>query len=178
MGEHTGREGEDVRDTRYQGAYAESYVRTLALAAGLNVLRPELDDYAIDMMIKYVDPAGRSRNWSRDVQVKSWSTPVGSDDSWNFGALNEVQYNALVAEDSTSPPLLVVVIVPPADVDLASMNEDGLLLRKRAYYTEIPGPRIESPSKRRKRAVAIPKANVLTDATLRRLVCDDLVVGI
>lgn len=45
-------------DMRYRGAYAEYYIRALALAAGLNVLNPAVDDDGLDAMIRYSGEVG------------------------------------------------------------------------------------------------------------------------
>lgn len=162
-----------MRDPRYQGAYAEMYVRSVALAAGLNVLTYEVDD-GIDAMVRYTrdddsDP-DELRSWPGiDLQVKSWSRPAGSGDHWRFDGLNEKQYNKL-AGDHVHPRYLVVLLVPADRAELTEVVRDGLLLRHHAYFTRVAGPRIESPDGTRRRRVEVPKQNVLTAGALRALV--------
>jgi hypothetical protein len=156
-------------DARYQGAYAESYIETLALAPGLNVLIHKVDD-GIDLYIRYTADDGTVRMWPGiDLQVKSWSTPVGTDEFWSFRGLNEKQYNKLAAADQTQPRYLVLVLVPADQSRLTEVVEDGLLLRHRAYYTQVTGPVIPEPDHRRRRQVLVPKRNVLSAARLRAL---------
>jgi hypothetical protein len=167
-----------VPDARYQGAYAEKYIETMALAAGLNAMSYTVDD-GIDIFIRYTaddDSPDALRSWPGvDLQVKSWSTPSGSADHWSFDRLNEKQYNKL-AGDFTHPRYLVVIIVPSDRFRLTDLADDGMLLRHRAYYTQVSDPRIENPSTNRRRRVLVPKENVLTAATLRSLVHPDLAV--
>ena len=141
-------------DTRYQGAFAESYIRSLALASGLNVLRADVDDDGVDVMIRYSGEVGAVASPGIDVQVKSWSTPKGSDRLWHFDGLNEQQYNKLVGDNYQMPRFLVVLIVPSDQSRLAEVLEDGLLFRHRAYFVSVARDvRIEDPSPRRRRRV-------------------------
>lgn len=158
-------------DARYQGAYAEQYVSALALACDVNVSCWTIDDHGVDLTLC---PAGKDHP-KVDVQVKSWSTPRGSEEHWHFDRLNEVQYNHLVPEDDQPERVLVVLIVPKDRAARTELMTDGLLLRHHAYFTGVPGPRIEIPDPRRRRQVLVPKRNVLTPAALRSLVVPHLV---
>lgn len=162
-------------DVRYRGAFAESYVRTLALAAGLNVLRAEIDDDGVDAMIRYSGKVGALASPGIDVQIKSWSNPSGSAGAWHYDGLNQQQYNELVDHNYQMPRYLVLLIVPGDQRRLAEVHDDGLLLRHHAYYTSITGqPRIASPSAGSSRRVHVPKANLLTPPALRGLLHPDL----
>jgi hypothetical protein len=167
-------------DARYQGEYAEMYIKALALAAGLNALTYSVDD-GIDMLIRYTADeeadSGGLRSWPGiDLQVKSWSTPSTSGESWTFDRLNEKQFNKLAGADHTHPRYLVVIIVPTDRLRLTDLHEDGLLLRHHAYYAQVPGPLIERPDPNRRKRVLVPKCNVLTASRLRGLVHPELVV--
>ena len=164
-------------DARYQGEYAEMYVKSLALAAGLNALTSAVDD-GIDMMIRYTcdgeSDSDELRSWPGvDLQVKSWSTPSGSGDYWIFDRLNEKQFNKL-AGDYVHPRYLVVLIVQEDRLRFTEVIPDGLLLRHLAYYTSVPGPRIQGADSSRRKSVRVPKCNVLTAARLRTLVSAEL----
>jgi hypothetical protein len=162
-------------DARYQGAYAESYIRSLALASGLNVLRAEIDDDGVDAMIRYSGEIGTIASPGVDVQVKSWSTPRKDGEFWKFDGLNEQQFNKLAGLNYQMPRFLIVLIVPTDRVRLAEILADGMLLRHRAYYISVAHePRIENPSTSRRRHILIPKNNVLTSDALRKLVHSDL----
>jgi len=166
-----------VPDARYQGAYAEMYIRSLALAAGLNALTYTIDD-GLDVQIRYTDDADSPalRSWPGvDLQVKSWSTPRGGGDFWTFDRLNEKQFNKLAGDDYTVPRYLVVLVVPADRLRLTEVVDDGLLLRHHAYFATVPGPRVGSPDVTRRKQVLVPKRNVLTAATLRGLVHPELV---
>jgi hypothetical protein len=163
-----------VPDARYQGAYAEAYMEALALAAGLNVAIHKVDD-GIDLLVRYTGDE-LVRSWPGiDLQVKSWTTPTGTGEFWSYDRLNEKQYNKLATPDKTHPRYLVVILVPADRSRLAEVVEDGLLLRHRAYFAQVPGPVVENPSDKRRKRVLVPKRNVLTAAKLRELVHPALV---
>jgi hypothetical protein len=166
-----------VPDARYQGEYAEMYIKSLALSAGLNVLTYAVDD-GIDAMVRYTSDddsdSDELRSWPGvDLQVKSWSTPSGSADYWTFDRLNEKQFNKL-AGDHVHPRYLVVLLVPEDRLRLAEVVSDGLLLRHLAYYTSVSGPRILGADSSRRKSVRVPKRNVLTAAELRKLISPEL----
>jgi len=165
-----------VPDARYQGAFAESYIRSLALAAGLNVLHAVVDDDGVDAMIRYSGDVGSVASPGADVQVKSWSTPSGSDTFWHFDGLNEQQYNKLAGGNYQMPRFLVVLVVPADRSRFAELLDDGLLLRHHAYFASVAlEPRIEAPDPRRRRRVLVPKRNLLTAAALRAMLHPELV---
>ena len=162
-------------DVRYRGAFAESYVRTLALAAGLNVLRPEIDDDGIDAMIRHTGRVGPVPSPGIDIQIKSWSSPSGSHVAWHYDGLNQQQYNQLVGDDYQMPRYLVLVLVPSDQHRLAELHDDGLLLRHHAYYASLADEtRIADPSANSSRRVHVPRANRLTTSALRGLLHPDL----
>lgn len=162
-------------DVRYRGAFAESYVRTLALAAGLNVLRAEIDDDGVDAMIRYSGRVGAVASPGIDVQIKSWSNPSGSDSDWYYDGLNQHQYNHLVDDNYQMPRYLVLLIVPNDQHRLAELLGDGLLLRHHAYYTSLAGqPRVINPSSGSSRRVHVPKGNLLSPSALQNLLHPDL----
>jgi Domain of unknown function (DUF4365) len=164
-----------VPDVRYRGAFAEYYVRALALAAGLNVLHATVDDDGVDAMIRYSGEVGVIASPGIDVQVKSWSNPAGSSSAWHYDGLNQKQYNKLVGDNYQMPRYLVLLIVPKDQARLAELLDDGLLLRHCAYFTSIADkPRIAAASSGSSRRVHVPKANLLTASALRGLLHPDL----
>ncbi|MGH3734223.1 MAG: DUF4365 domain-containing protein [Micromonosporaceae bacterium] len=163
-------------DARYQGAFAENYIQSLALAAGLNVLRAVIDDDGVDMMIRYSGEVGNVASPGVDVQVKSWSTPSGSAEFWHFDGLNEQQYNKLAGGNNQMPRFLVVLIVPAERDRFTELLADGMLLRHLAYFEHMtPKPRIPDPDARRRRRVQVPKCNLLTPQALRAMLHPELV---
>lgn len=152
----------------HQGMFGEAFVRVLASAAGLAVAREEPDCTGIDFIMKTTYEI--DHDFGRmEVQVKSWSVPVGSDGFWRYRELTEKRFNAL-AGPRRVPRYLFIVHVPPAIDKYTHIDEDMLRLRHAAYWVSLsdkekfPEPRCE-----RKVRVMVPQENLLTAEALVKL---------
>lgn len=155
---------------RLQGKFGEDYVRVLASAAGLLVYTYDLDGDGIDLGFRFPGRVNRVASPAIEAQVKTWSKPSGRAGDWHFDGLNEVQFNKLAGDDYSVRRFLFLVLVPPDARDYASLSTDGMLLRHLGYFISLrDAAPIEHPDSRRRRPVRVPKANVLTVATLRKL---------
>lgn len=155
---------------QHQGKFGEDYVRVLASAAGLLVLKDDLDVDGIDLGFRATGKYGHVFSPTIEVQIKTWSKPVPSSGHLLYGGLTETQFNKLAGPGFTVPRFLVVVCVPPTSDRYAASTTDGVLLRHLGYFVSLRGEeQIPEPSNKRRRAVRIPTANVLTVAALRRL---------
>lgn len=155
---------------QHQGKFGEDYIRVLASAAGLLVLKDDLDVDGIDLGFRATGRYGHVYSPTIEAQIKTWSTPSISSGNLTYRGLSEWQFNKLAGTDFTVPRFLFVLCVP-ADIQLyaASMTE-GVMLRHLGYFVSLQAETpIINPDKRRKRPVKVPVANVLTAATLRRL---------
>jgi hypothetical protein len=110
------------------------------------------------------------------VQVKSWSTPRGSDEAWRYSGLTEKRFNALAGQRRV-PRLLFLVIVPPDTGAFASADEELLRLSRAAYWVSLEDlEQIENPRCERRVPVLVPRQNLLTTKTLRHL-CEEADLG-
>jgi hypothetical protein len=72
--------------------------------------------------------------------------------------------------DYSVPRFLFLVLVPADAREYAALSTDGMLLRHLGYFVSLRADApIEYPDGGRRRPVRVPKANVLTVATLRKL---------
>lgn len=152
----------------HQGWYGEAFVRVLASAAGLALAKQEPDCTGIDfqMSTSYEVDYDFAR---LEVQVKSWSAPVGNGEFWRYRGLTEKRFNALAGRRRV-PRYLIIVHVPP-DIDrYTCADKDMLTLKHAAYWVslrdeeKIPGPRCD-----RKVPVMVPQQNLLTVQELTKL---------
>lgn len=164
-------EGVCVLDARqHQGKFGEDYVRVLASAAGLIVLKDDLDVDGIDLGFRATGRYGKVYSPTIEAQIKTWSTPAGPSGHLLYRGLDESQFNKLAGADFAVPRFLFVICVPTEAQRYASSLTDGLMLRHLGYFVSLRSEeRIVHPDRRRKRPVKVPTANVLTAATLRRL---------
>jgi hypothetical protein len=155
---------------RLQGKFGEDYVRVLASAAGLLVYTYDLDADGIDLGFRFPGRVNHVASPAIEAQVKTWSKPSGQAGEWHFNGLNEVQFNKLAGDDYSVPRFLFLILVPSDARDYAALSTDGMLLRHLGYFVSLRAATpIEHPNNRRRRPVQVPKANVLTVATLRKL---------
>jgi hypothetical protein len=155
---------------QHQGKFGEDYVRVLASAAGLIVLKDDLDADGIDLGFRATGRYGRAQSPTIEAQIKTWSAPSGSSGYWIYRGLDEWQFNRLAGPDFTVPRFLFVICVPADNQDYAAMTTDGVVLRHLGYFVSLLSEEpITDPDRRRRRPVKVPTANVLTVTALRRL---------
>jgi hypothetical protein len=155
---------------QHQGKFGEDYVRVLASAAGLLVLKDDLDVDGIDLGFRATGRYGRVYSPTIEAQIKTWSAPSVSSGYMIYRGLSEWQFNKLAGSDFTVPRFLFIVCVPADNGRYAAPTTDGMMLRHLGYFVSLCAEEpIRGPDRRRKRPVKIPTANVLTASALRRL---------
>ncbi len=155
---------------QHQGKFGEDYVRVLASAAGLIVLKDDLDVDGIDLGFRATGRYGRVYSPTIEAQIKTWSAPSGSSGHLIYRGLNEWQFNKLAGPDFTVPRFLFVICVPADNQRYAAAMTDGVVLRHLGYFVSLRSEEpIPDPDRRRKRPVKVPTANVLTASAMRRL---------
>lgn len=155
---------------RHQGKFGEDYVRVLASAAGLIVMKEDIDATGVDLGFRAHSEHARARFPTIEAQVKTCSTPEIRSGILVFRELSETQFNMLAGSDFTVPRFLFVICVPRDHQSYAVLSSEGVMLQRLGYFisleTETP---IENPDRRRRRTVRLPLGNVLTTSSLHRL---------
>jgi hypothetical protein len=155
---------------QHQGKFGEDYVRVLASAAGLVVLKEDLDVTGVDLGFRAKGRPGRVHHPMIEAQVKTWSRPEQRNGHLHYRGLNEWQFNQLAGPDFAVPRYLFLICVPRCAADYAVSRPEGMLLRDLGYYVSLRGEQqIAEPDKKAHRQVAVPIINVLTAPALRRL---------
>jgi Domain of unknown function (DUF4365) len=155
---------------QHQGKFGEDYVRVLASAAGLLVLKDDLDVDGIDLGFRATGRHGRVYSPTIEAQIKTWSASKGSSGHLTYRGLDEWQFNQLAGVDFSVPRFLFVISVPADSRHYAASTTDGVMLRHLGYFVSLSSEEpITNPDRNRKRPVKVPTANVLTSAALRRL---------
>jgi hypothetical protein len=155
---------------QHQGKFGEDYVRVLASAAGLLVLKDDLDVDGIDLGFRATGTYGHVSSPTIEAQIKTWSNPSGPPGQLSYGGLDEVQFNKLAGANFAVPRFLFLVCVPRDPGSYAASLTDGVLLRHLGYFVSLRSEApILRPDKKRHRIVRVPRTNVLTVQTLRRL---------
>jgi hypothetical protein len=155
---------------QHQGKFGEDYVRVLASAAGLLVLKDDLDVDGIDLGFRATGRYGRVFSPTIEAQIKTWSAPARSSGYLTYRGLNEWKFNKLAGPDFTVPRFLFVICVPADSQSYAASMTEGVMLRHLGYFVSLRSEEpIAYPNRDRKRMVKVPTANVLTASALRRL---------
>ena len=155
---------------QHQGKFGEDYVRVLASAAGLLVMKDDLDVDGIDLGFRATGQHGRVSSPTIEAQIKTWSAPSVSSGYLVYRGLSERQFNKLAGPDFTVPRFLFVICVPTDNGRYAAPMTDGMILRHLGYFVSLRAEEpIKDPDRDRKRPVKVPTANVLTAPALRRL---------
>lgn len=155
---------------QHQGKFGEDYVRVLASAAGLIVLKDDLDVDGIDLGFRATGQYGLVYSPTVEAQIKTWSAPSGSSGNLVYRGLDEWQFNKLAGPNFTVPRFLFVICVPADNQRYVASMTDGVMLRHLGYFVSLRFEEpIKNPDRRRKCVVKVPTANVLTASALRRL---------
>jgi hypothetical protein len=145
----------------HQGYFGESFVRVLVSAAGLVAGKQDVDHTGVDFSIDFPGVRGTARFPKIEAQVKSWSSPRGSEHAWHY-TMDIDHYNNLAGADFSVRRFLFLIIVP-ADVDkFAEVDEMSMRLSHCGYWLSLADQPVISPEKQGSITVRVPKRNKLT----------------
>jgi len=151
-----------------QEALSRAYIHAIAGSCGLSCSFRDFD-YGIDMTlheIKQRDAQYFETGFRIDIQAKSCAAPLAADGPIVYD-LGVWSYEILRESPATLPRLLVLLILPSDELDWTAHSEDGLLLRKCAYWMSLRGmPETSNVATVR---LTIPRANVFSAPALREL---------
>jgi hypothetical protein len=148
-----------------QEALSRAYVQAVAAQAGFSHT-PRATDYGIDLSLYAV--ARRETRYVEtgivlDLQVKS-TTRATREPGAIVHDLDVKAYNDLRDPAAHNPRILVLVILPADPADWLSQTEEGLTLRRCAYWQSLAG---RGPTSRgRTVRLRIPRTNVFSPSAL------------
>jgi hypothetical protein len=163
---------------QHQGLHGEGYIFAMASTAGLLASRPILDMDGVDWLIGSPGPMGTARSPKIEVQVKTWSRPVGDSDSWGY-RLSTPHFNALAGPGFDLRRYLIMITVPDEVFRFAECDADCIRPHHAAYWVSLADqePLADDPGTPASVAVRVPRRNLLTPDVLRGLVAGDLEPG-
>lgn len=152
-----------------QGYFGESFVRVLASAAGLVASKADLDMMGVDFTLSYPGSRGTTRFPMIDVQVKSWSQTMGTDDAWHY-PMRVSHYNDLAGDGYSIPRYLFLVLVPGKVNQYTDADVDALRLYHSGYWASLADQAPIDIRQQQSITVHVPKRNLLTVEALRGLI--------
>jgi hypothetical protein len=159
----------------HQGLYGESYVYTLACAAGLTASKQNLDVDGVDWLFAHPGPKGTKRSPKLEMQVKSTSSPEDGGEFYKY-RLHVAKFNKLAGSGFDVPRFFALVVVPKDPEEYAVCDPVAMTLSHSAYWTSLADElqRSEDGSAKQSVGFQIPKRNLLTVKTLLSLISGDL----
>ena len=151
-----------------QEALSRAYIHAIAGSCGLSCSTRDFD-YGIDLSLHeikeqnshYFETGNRI-----DIQAKSCTASLAADGPIVYD-LDIRNYDILRRSADVFPRILVLLTLPGDEKHWIAQDEDGLILRKCAYWMSLRGMP-ESPNINTVR-LAIPRANVFSAPALRDL---------
>lgn len=151
-----------------QEALSRAYIHAIAGSYGASCSFRDFD-YGIDMTVHEISegPSNYFETGIRlDIQAKSCTVPLAADGSIVYD-LDVRSYDILRDSSATAPRILVLLMLPSDAADWTSQDEEGLTLRKCAYWTSLRGMP-QTPNVRTVR-LKIPRTDVFSALALREL---------
>jgi hypothetical protein len=148
-----------------QEALSRAYVQVVAAQVGFSHT-PRTTDYGIDLSLYAV--ARRENRYVEtgivlDVQVKSTARAAVESGALAYD-LDVKPYDDLRDPAAHNPRILVLIILPADPADWLSQTEEGLTLRRCAYWQSLAG---RGPTSRgRTVRLRIPRVNVFSPSAL------------
>lgn len=162
----------NVDPNTHQGFFAETFVASIAAAAGFDVSLPRVGK-GIDLQVFTTGFNGTSGSRQITLQVKSWSTGKLSDDGCFHYPLSVSAYNYLCGDVHDTRHYLVLCVVPPSDADFAAASDQALTLRQAAYWLSLRDEQAdETLNNDSTKTVLVPRTHLLTADTIRALVAN------
>ena len=138
-----------------------AYVKAVAAHAGYQVTRPELDNDSVDGILL----ASFGNRPKIDFQAKATTRNILRGSHIHF-PLPVKNYNDLRA-DTLTPRILIVLIMPNAQLEWVNQTHDELCMRYCAYWLSLEGrPEMTNTSTI---TVQVPTANMFNDKQLTDL---------
>jgi hypothetical protein len=152
----------------HQGYFGESFVRVLVSAAGLIAGQQDVDHTGVDFSIDFPGVRGTARFPKIEAQVKSWSSPKGSDHAWHY-TMDVEHYNNIAGADFSVRRFLFLIIVPSDVTEFAEIDETSMRLSHCGYWLSLADQPVIDPETQGSITVRVPKRNKLTVPALLAL---------
>jgi hypothetical protein len=154
-----------------QGLHGEGFIFVLASSAGLQVSRPTYDVDGVDWLISYPGQIGLVRSPKIEVQVKTWSAPVGDDETWSY-RMTVPHFNAIAGPGFAVRRYLLLVTVPADAGDFAVCDADCMRLGHAAYWLSLVKQALLPVDGHSAKTIVVPvpRRNLLTPTSLTALV--------
>jgi hypothetical protein len=136
--------------------FSLAFTHAITAAARCTVSDLKVDAERIDYTVRQSASHRRYTSSQLDVQMKCTEQDVLMDDGVHW-ALSRDHYDWLRDPDTYNHKILVVLLVPDVLPDWIRQDEEGMLLRKAAYWVCLEG---KAPVETQSTTVVLPRRNV------------------
>lgn len=166
-----------VAETDVEAELSYAFLHAVSSRAGAEctVKNRLSDNRGIDAQLTSWGPfTGEKREVDLKVQLKATiAQPADFGTHYSYSIKKIAQYDDLRANAYAVPRILVVLFLPKEELEWIDVSHDLLTVKRSAYWVSLAGaPEVNTASV----TVHIPKNNLLTPASLRKLF-DDLSHG-
>lgn len=158
----------DHAETWRMEQFSRAYVTAVAAGAACSILRPEVDDDSIDLVLMRKTTGGQVRSPRLDVQLKATAADCVGAEAVRF-QLGIKNYNELQPTNFLIPRILIVVVMPPDIADWVDHDELRLVLRKCGYWISLRD--YPATDNRSSITLAIPRGQVFSVQSLDDMFC-------
>ncbi len=151
-----------LSDTDQEEALSRVYAEAVAARAGYTTTGPNLDRDGVDLQIR----AGGTMRPAIDIQLKA-TINLGDQQNGRYRFPLKLRNYELLREETQTPRLLVVLDLPREKSEWMSITENGLTLRRRAFWVNLKGQ--PEATNQTSVTISIPGDNLFTVESLQNL---------
>ena len=151
-----------LSDSDQEEALSRVYAEAVAAIAGYTTTEPNFDRDGIDLQVK----AGGTMRPAIDIQLKA-TINLGDQQNGLYRFPLKLRNYDLLRDETQTPRLLVVLDLPREKSEWVSITENGLILRRRAFWVNLKGQ--PEATNRTSVTISIPGDNLFTIESLQNL---------
>ena len=151
-----------LSDSDQEEALSRVYAEAVAARAGYTTTEPNLDRDGVDLQIR----AGGTMRPAIDIQLKA-TVNLGDHQNGLYRFPLKLRNYKLLREETQTPRLLVVLDLPREKSEWMSITENGLILRRRAFWVNLKGQ--PESTNRTSVTISISEDNLFTVESLQDL---------
>jgi hypothetical protein len=148
-------------ENQYKEWFSRSFLSAAAASAGVAMQLIQDDVFGVDLVLK-------EGYTSIDVQLKATSSPTFNSEGDLLFDLDVATYDKLRTTERDNSAYLVIAVVDPDRSRWVALDENGTVLRDRAYWLRLTGlPSTRSQSTVR---LTVSREQTVTAESVRQLV--------
>ena len=150
---------------------SDAYLIAVSAINGFSAERNKRDNNGVDVLVKHngrLDATSIRSEGVIGVQLKATANWSSNANDHTISYASDVKnYNDLRDIDVVTPRILILLCLPPLEVNWLTVSEEALIIQKCAYWFNLRG--LPDVPNTQTVTVRIPAVNLLTKDALRAL---------